>query len=208
MQSCFKSRWGFRGWAFIDCASIIFHSSFISILQSRKTMVSCSDWWFLNSALCGWKDHSGMPVPSFTQWADLVSCWSISLNSGLPRLSLCVSLFGKCLFGLREALLHCLPPTWTLMSMPKAFSSLLRTSLKRNWGLPMGRFLELILRKGNPLGSGHHPFSQHGQARANDSVSGVFTSWEFQLVSGLCSLEHCLARWCWVCVVDLACGKC
>ena len=29
-------------------------------------MVSRSDWWFLNSALCGWKDHSGMPVPSFT----------------------------------------------------------------------------------------------------------------------------------------------
>ena len=27
----------------------------------------------------------------------------------------------------------------------------------------MGRFVELILSKGDPLGSGRHPFSQHGQ---------------------------------------------
>ena len=71
--------------------------------------------------------------------------------------------------------------------MPKAFRSLLRTSLKRNWGPPVGRFLEPILRKGDPLGSGRHPFSEHGQASANVSVSVVYTSWEFQVVSGLCS---------------------
>ena len=63
----------------------------------------------------GWKDQFGndVTVPS-TQWADVVSCWSISLVSGLPRVSLCFSLFGKCIFKLGKALLHCLPPSWTL----------------------------------------------------------------------------------------------
>ena len=85
-------------------------------------MVFPSDWWFSNSALCGWKDQFGndVTVPS-TQWADVVSCWSISLVSGLPRVSLCFSLFGKCIFKLGKALLHCLPPSWTLWS--QGFSS-------------------------------------------------------------------------------------
>ena len=85
-------------------------------------MVFRSDWWFSNSALCGWKDQFGndVTVPS-TQWADVVSCWSISLVSGLPRVSLCFSLFGKCIFKLGKALLHCLPPSWTLWS--QGFSS-------------------------------------------------------------------------------------
>ena len=61
------------------------------------------------------KTNSGMTVPS-TQWADVVSCWSISLVSGLPRLSLCLSLFSKCIFKLGKALLHCLPPSRTLWS--------------------------------------------------------------------------------------------
>ena len=61
------------------------------------------------------KTNSGVTVPS-TQWADVVSCWSISLVSGLPRLSLCLSLFGKCIFKLGKALLHCLPPSRTLWS--------------------------------------------------------------------------------------------
>ena len=80
-------------------------------------MVFRSDWWFSNSALCGWKDQFGndVTVPS-TQWADVVSCWSISLVSGLPRVSLCFSLFGKCIFKLGKALLHCLPPSRTLWS--------------------------------------------------------------------------------------------
>ena len=61
------------------------------------------------------KTNSGMTVPS-PQWADVVSCWSISLVSGLPRLSLCLSLFGKCIFKLGKALLHRLPPSRTLWS--------------------------------------------------------------------------------------------
>ena len=46
--------------------------------------------------------------------------WSVAglspLVSGLPRVSLCFSLFGKCIFKLGKALLHCLPPRWTLWS--------------------------------------------------------------------------------------------
>ena len=206
MWSCFKSRSGFRRWAFIACAGITFHSSFIGILQSRKTLVSRSDWWFLNSALCGWKDHSGMTVLS-SVWVDLVSFWSISLNSGLHRLSLCLSPFGKCLFRLGEALLQCLPPSLTLITMAKTFRSScghLKGVIEAcQWGV----FLELILRKGNPLGSGRHPFPQHAQASANVCLRRVHKL-EFQLVPGLCCLEHCLARWFWICIGDGACGKC
>lgn len=68
----------------------------IGNLQSRKTKVLHSDWWFSNSTLCGWKDHlfSGKTVPS-AQWADLVSCWGISLVLGLPCFSLFFCLFSK-----------------------------------------------------------------------------------------------------------------
>ena len=45
-------------------SSISFH--FIGILQSRKTVVSRSDWLFSNSALCGWKDQFGNDRPSRT----------------------------------------------------------------------------------------------------------------------------------------------
>ena len=38
----------------------------IDILQSRKTMVSRTDWWFLNSTLCGWKDQFRNDSPFLT----------------------------------------------------------------------------------------------------------------------------------------------
>ena len=58
------------------------------------------------------KTNSGMTVSS-AMWADVVSCWSISLVKGFPCLSLCLNLFGKSLFKLRKALLQYLPPSWT-----------------------------------------------------------------------------------------------
>ena len=41
-------------------------------------------------------------------WTD-----EVSLVPGFPRLSLCPSLFGKCLFKLGKALLQCLPSSWS-----------------------------------------------------------------------------------------------
>ena len=53
------------------------------------------------------KTNSGMTVPT-AQLTDVISCRSISLFPGPPCLSLNLSLFGKCLFKLIKALLHCL----------------------------------------------------------------------------------------------------
>ena len=79
----------------------------IEILQSQKTMVSRSDWWS-NSTLCGWKDQFGNNSPFRT----VSRCGQLLVHLhdlGFPRLSLCLSLFGRCLFKLKEALLHCRP---------------------------------------------------------------------------------------------------
>lgn len=56
--------------------------SVIDILQSRKTRVSPSDWWFSKSALCDWKDQFGIDSELMCSVADL-SPWSVS---GLPPL--------------------------------------------------------------------------------------------------------------------------
>ena len=87
---------------------------------------------------------------SHLQWADLISCWPISLISDLTRLSLCLSLFGRCLFKLRETLLH-MPASKVNVLKPRfpiGWRQCLRPSgpscrqlyRQRNWGLPVGRF--------------------------------------------------------------------
>ena len=93
------------------------------------------------------KTNSGMKVPPI-QWANVVSCWSICLVSSLPRLSLCLLLFGKCSSKTkRPCCTACFQAerseakvSHPLMSMPKAFRSLSQTSIKRNWGLTVRRF--------------------------------------------------------------------
>ena len=93
------------------------------------------------------KTNSGMKVPPI-QCANVVSCWSICLVSSLPRLSLCLLLFGKCSSKTkRPCCTACFQAerseakvSHPLMSMPKAFRSLSQTSIKRSWGLTVRRF--------------------------------------------------------------------
>ena len=103
--------------------------AWLTFIAFKQTLASFSLERLWCSALIGGsraapcvaeKTNSGMTIPS-TQGADVVSCWSISLVSGLPRVSFSFSLFGKCIFKLGKALLHCLPPSWTLWS--QGFSS-------------------------------------------------------------------------------------
>ena len=47
--------------ALVYCCFAVFRFNKVYLkignLQSRKTKVSHSDWWFTSSTLCGWKDH-------------------------------------------------------------------------------------------------------------------------------------------------------
>ena len=82
------------------------------------------------------KTKSGIKVPPI-QWANVVSCWSICLVSSLPRLSLCLRLFGRCSSKTkRPRCTACFQAerseanvSHPLMSMPNAFRSLLQTSI-------------------------------------------------------------------------------
>lgn len=114
--------------------------------------------------MCGWKDQFGNDSPFHTV-SRLVGCWSISLISGLcPCLSLCLRLFSKCLFKLGKALLHCLPPSWRLWNHSFPFVDVNALGLQVSLAdiciyYQRVAFLELILCKGDPLGSGHCPVS-------------------------------------------------
>ena len=175
--------------------------------------MSSSDCWFLNSALCGWKDQFGNYSPfrimSRCQLLDYFSDFGSSSFGSLSQPVQQVSLQTRrrlallLTFRLNVLKPRC-PIRWCQCLRPSDPSC--RHLYSVIGFCQWGAFLEPIVRKGDPLGSGRHPFSQHGQASANVSV--VYTCWEFQVAAGLCCLELCLARWCWVCVADSACGKC
>lgn len=100
----------------------------IGNLQSRKTKVPHSDWWFTSSTLCGWKDHfrNNSPFCTVSRSSQLL----VYLLGFGPSLFLSIFLpIQQGLFKLRKALLLCLRQSVTLMLMPKAIRSLLQTCI-------------------------------------------------------------------------------
>ena len=120
---------------FTTCSNLICCKD-SGILQSSRLWFRAQIGGTRKAPLVARKTNSGMKVPPI-QWANVVSCWSICLVSSLPRLSLCLRLFGKCSSKTkRPCCTACFQAersepkvSHPLMSMPKAFRSLSQTSI-------------------------------------------------------------------------------
>ena len=102
------------------------------------------------TAPCVSGKNDRMTVPFTLTVSRFDQLLAISLISDLTRLSLCLSLFGRCLFKLRETLLHMpaskvsvlkprFPIRWRQCPRPSG-TSCRQLYRQRNWGLPVGRF--------------------------------------------------------------------
>ena len=118
--------------ALVYCCFAVFRFNKVYLkignLQSRKTKVPHSDWWFTSSTLCGWKDHfrNNSPFCTVSRSSQLL----VYLLGFGPSLFLSIFLpIQQGLFKLRKALLLCLLQSVTLMLMPKAIRSLLQTCI-------------------------------------------------------------------------------
>lgn len=84
--------------ALVYCCFAVFRFNKVYLkignLQSRKTKVPHSDWWFLSSTLCGWKDHfrNNSPFCTVSRSSQLLV---YLLGLGLPCFSLFFCLFSK-----------------------------------------------------------------------------------------------------------------
>ena len=119
------------------------------------------------------REWESLPHSEHMGLVDSLSPWPSSFVS----LS---QLFSRCLFKLGEALLLCITErsktkvSHTLISIPKAFRSLLQASTavyNLIGACQWGNFPELILHKGDCLGSDCRPFSKQSQASANVTVN-------------------------------------
>ena len=118
--------------ALVYCCFAVFRFNKVYLkignLQSRKTKVPHSDWWFTSSILCGWKDHfrNNSPFCTVSRSSQLL----VYLLGFGPSLFLSIFLpIQQGLFKLRKALLLCPLQSLTLMLMPKAIRSLLQTCI-------------------------------------------------------------------------------
>ena len=97
--------------ALVYCCFAVFRFNKVYLkignLQSRKTKVPHSDWWFTSSTLCGWKDHfrNNSPFCTVSRSSQLL----VYLLGFGPSLFLSFFLpIQQGLFKLRKALLLCL----------------------------------------------------------------------------------------------------
>ena len=152
---------------FTTCSNLICCKD-SGILQSSRLWFRAQIGGTRKAPLVARKTNSGMKVPPI-QWANVVSCWSICLVSSLPRLSFCLRLSESALQkqrGLAALLASKLnvlnqrfPIRWCQCPRLSGPSRRHLYSVIGAW--QWGDFLELILHKGNRLGSSRPPFSQH-----------------------------------------------
>ena len=138
-------------------------------------MVSPSDWWFSNNALCGWKVQFGNDSPFRTvsrcgqllvYRPDFGPSSFVSLSQPVRQVSLQTQ---RGLAALPASKLNVLKPRFPIRwcQCPRPSGPSCRHLYSVIGACQWGAFLEPIHHKGVPLGSGRHPSSQHGRASAN-----------------------------------------